>query len=150
MRFQQRTYWCGLAALQNALECLGIDKTQGQLNKLVHCDIDDGTPEEEIMRGILACGAAYWEIKETDSIQAFGCLHKALDEFGPVITCVDEWDHWVTVIGRCGPKYIVFDPATGEGLQVYDAAGLSQRWRLGEQAGGPKYYALSVAACEST
>lgn len=150
MKFQARDYTCGIASIQNALLCIGIKKTQGQIMKLCHCDPDNGTPEEEIKRGLLACGAAYWEIQETKSIAAFACLHKALDEYGPVILCCDAWDHWLTVIGRCGARYIVFDPAKGAGIRVYDATGLSSRWRLGRKAGGPSYYALSVAPCEST
>lgn len=144
MNYQKRDYTCGIAAIQNALECIGVKKTQGQIMRLCHCDPDEGTPEEEMKRGLLACGASVWEIQETKSVKAFSNLHEALETHGPVILCVDAWEHWLTVIGLCGPRYVVFDPARGAGIRVYDAAGLSTRWRLGRKAGGPSFYALAV------
>lgn len=145
MKQQRRDYWCGIAAVANALECLGVKRTQGQINKLLHCSEERGTPEEEIIRGLLACGAAVDEWKFPAWSSSHDWLDQHLIKRGPVILCVDQYDHWVTCIGICGLRYSVFDPSLGAGYRSYDREGMKTRWKLGVANGGPTYYGIGVA-----
>ncbi len=146
MRAQQRPYSCGVASIQNALECLGIKRTQGQIRKVCHCDPVDGTHETEVIRGLLACGAKVDEWADPGKLTSMRWLQTHLLDRGPIILCVDRWEHWVTAIGTLNQTtFLVFDPARGTGLRVYDWDGLATRWRLGKADGGPSYYGLGVS-----
>jgi ABC-type bacteriocin/lantibiotic exporter with double-glycine peptidase domain len=145
MKHQQRDYWCGVASVQNALECIGIKVTQGELAKKMAVTEDDGASEEELKRAVLAANRGFDECHEPNQAIAENWLWEFLVARGPVVLCVDEWDHWVTVIGVMADRYVVFDPAKGAGIRVYDRQALLTRWRLGRRHGGPLFYALGVA-----
>ncbi len=146
MKHQQRPYSCGIASIQNALECLGIKRTQGQIRKVCHCDPAEGTHEHEIMRGLLACGAKVDEWVSQVRLESMQWLQMHLMQRGPAILCVDAWEHWCTAIGIVdSATFLVFDPARGAGLKIYDWNGLATRWRLGKSQGGPSYYGIGVS-----
>jgi len=143
MRAQQRNYTCGLAAVANALECLGIKRTQQQIGKLCYSDPMNGTSEIEIQRALLACGAHVDEWEHKQAPRSWDWLFTRLFAGQPVILCVDDFQHWVTAVGLLGQSVIVFDPALGAGLRIYQKKGLLTRWRLG--SGGPSFYGFAVS-----
>lgn len=143
MKHQSRDYMCGVAAIQNALECVGITKySQGAIKRLCHVDPDEGTPEDEIMRGLLACGAQVDEASHNTVHEAVYWLQESTDCGSPAIICVDDEEHWVTVIGSLGSQFVVFDPARGQGLRLYSSKGLATRWRSRTK---PFYYGIAVS-----
>lgn len=146
MRAQQRSYSCGIASIANALKCIGIKRTQGQIRKVCHCDPADGTNEYEVMRGLLACGATVDEWVAPGQGNSMHWLKDHLWARGPVILCLDSWSHWATAIGILDQTtFLVFDPARGVGLRIYDWDGMATRWRLGKADGGPSYYGIGVS-----
>lgn len=145
MRAQQRPYSCGIASIQNALECLGVKCTQGEIRKRCHCDPDHGTGELEVIRALLSYKAQVDEWANRNKLDSMRWLQQHLWDVGPVILCVDEWEHWVTAIGILSQTtFLVFDPARGAGLKVYSWDGLATRWRLGPKHSGPSYYGIGV------
>ncbi len=159
MKAQQRTYSCGIASIQNALECLGIKRTQGAIRKLCLCTEDGetaedleadadagGTPEEELVRGLLACGARVDVWHAPGRLNSMHWLQQHLWDRGPAIVCVDSDEHYVTAIGILNQTtFVVFDPARGVGLRIYDWHGMATRWAVGRKSGGPSYYGIGVS-----
>jgi ABC-type bacteriocin/lantibiotic exporter with double-glycine peptidase domain len=141
MKHQRKSFWCGIASIANALECLGIKKTQREIARL--CDVNPaaGTDETEMKRALLACGIT--EIDEacwTALGPALAGLH-VWAAAGPVILCVDNDEHWVTVIGKCSASFVVFDPSRNHGVEVYKPLELAARW--GNIDG--QYYGLALS-----
>ena len=149
MKAQSRSYTCGAAAASNALECLGVRRTQAQLSRLGYVSPETGTDEEELKRMLLASEAAVDEWDFTMEALSKDWLRSHLTTRGPVIACMDNWEHYCTIIGFCGNRYVVFDPALGVGIRVYDWAGLKTRWCLSRAAAGPRYYAIGVSLPEA-
>lgn len=68
-------------------------------------------------------------------------LYLHLGNRGPAILCVDNDDHWVTVIGICQDRYIVFDPSRNQGIEVHTWESLAERWVNAEGV----YYGLGIS-----
>ncbi len=143
MKHQSKTYTCGVASVVNALECMLVTKyTQGAIRNMCHTSPEDGTDEVEIKRALLATVTQVDEYQVNDRPTALHWLTETLIYRGPAILCVDNESHWVTVTGRCGPNFLVFDPALGEGDKVYSPKGLATRWRAATK---PHYYGIGCA-----
>jgi ABC-type bacteriocin/lantibiotic exporter with double-glycine peptidase domain len=128
MRPQRKGYWCGIASIANALEVLGIRRTQREIAKL--CDVrpDCGTDETEMKRALLANGVTIDEwVSKGYSNEPGDWLSNQLCT-GPAILCVDNDEHWVTAIGVCGPRFIVFDPSRNHGIEIHSWDSLAARW----------------------
>jgi hypothetical protein len=54
---------------------------------------------------------------------------------------VDASEHWVTVIGLCGKRFVLFDPSRNAGIEVHSADTLAERWKDDEDG----YYGLAVS-----
>jgi ABC-type bacteriocin/lantibiotic exporter with double-glycine peptidase domain len=68
-------------------------------------------------------------------------LDNHLVESGPAILCVDDDEHWVTAIGVCQERFVVFDPARNTGVEIHDMHSLARRWVNSDGV----YYALGIA-----
>lgn len=145
MKAQGKAWTCGVAAAANALECLGIKATQAQVAKHCHTGPVEGTDETEVKRALLAygCGVDEWEFHM--EVLSHDWLRSHLTRRGPVILCVDDWEHYITCIGVCGERYACFDPSLGAGIRVYTRAGLNTRWCLSRAKSGPVYFGLGVS-----
>lgn len=147
MKKQSKSYWCGVASIANALEVLGIRRSQREVARLCHVTPEAGTSEEEMKRALLAQGVAVDEWHQlgaggTTALSSMWWLQKHLKEAGPVILCVDECSHWVTVIGLCDQTtFIVFDPSRNQGVEVHSWDSLAARWLDSEDG----YYGLGVS-----
>jgi ABC-type bacteriocin/lantibiotic exporter with double-glycine peptidase domain len=128
LRAQRKGYWCGIASIANALEVLGIKRSQREIAKLCHVTEAAGTNETEMQRALLANGVQIDVNGEVVAQWALSWLDQHLTERGPVILCVDNDEHWVTVIGTCGDRFIIFDPSRNSGIEVHDATSLAARW----------------------
>lgn len=149
--FQQKGYWCGIASIQAALQALQVRATQPAIAARCHVNPVDGTSEEEMKRALLAYGVGLDEFETNLEKKAHSWLLEHVDMYGPAIVCVDEWEHWVVVIGRTADMFIVFDPAkTPEnkkklGIHFYSWIGLRTRWLLPRRAGGKSFYGIGVS-----
>lgn len=145
MRLQDRPGWCSLAAVQNALRCLGIRVPQRALAACMDYAADSN--EGEIIRGLLAHGCMVDEYTSDVPRDATGWLVGSLATVGPVILAVDDCTHWCTAVGLCGGRIVVFDPSNGtkartdNGVRVYSSRSLRTRWRDTDGV----YYGIAVS-----
>jgi ABC-type bacteriocin/lantibiotic exporter with double-glycine peptidase domain len=128
VRAQRKGYWCGIASIANALEVLGIRRTQREIAKL--CDVNEaaGTDETEMKRALLANGVGVDEWHRDDAFASESWVLRHIVYRGPTILCVDNDEHWVTVIGVCAGQFTVFDPSRNTGIEIHSAESLTERW----------------------
>jgi len=125
---QARSYWCGVASIANALEVLGIRRSQREVERLCHVSPEAGTDEVEMKRALLANGMAVDEWSSKDLDDTIDWLTRHLASAGPAVLCVDDWEHWVTAIGLCGDAIVLYDPSRNHGVEVHTAQSLAHRW----------------------
>jgi ABC-type bacteriocin/lantibiotic exporter with double-glycine peptidase domain len=143
---QSKSYWCGVASIANALEVLGIRRSQREIARLCDVSPEAGCNETELKRALLANGVQVDEWKaikdhEADDDASEDWLWSHIANRGPAILCVDDDDHWVTVIGTCGFNYIVFDPSRNQGIEVHTPESLADRWMSSDF----EYYGIGVS-----
>lgn len=141
MKRQRKSYWCGIASIANALEVLGIRRTQREIAKLCDVNEDAGTDETEMKRALLANGVGVDEYNARRAYYAAGWLDAHLTLRGPAVICVDDDEHWVTVIGTCLDRFIVFDPSRNQGVEVHTPDSLCKRWVNADGV----YYGIGVS-----
>lgn len=146
MKAQKLKYYCGPAAVANALECFGIPADQEDIVEECHVTPEDGTDETEVKRALLAYKIKIDEWESPNKQDSMSWLWNHLVCHGPAILCVANHQHWVTVVGClvAGKKicFWVFDPATGKGWKLYSWNQLAYYWRLAQKYDGPNYYGL--------
>lgn len=157
MKYQQTDYYCGPAALQNALKVLRKSVTQDRIAELAGTSTD-GTDEDGIKRAAIALGYGADELAEDEPNKAWARLYGSLLVGRPVVLCVDRWSHWVTAVGICGDRILVVEPgryaytARENGVLVLNKDRLLRRWRAGRTRhkgqDHPRYYGIAVGTLD--
>lgn len=127
MRYQSRKSSCGPASLANALEAVGIERTEDELAALSKQDAQ-GTSPVNLRKAAEAVGVETVNVSEQRREVARWCLEYHLHNGHPGLIIVDNDDHWVAVIGHLNGTYIVADTADNDLLVFYSAEGLLDRW----------------------
>lgn len=111
MRYQRNPYSCGAAAVVNALRCYGRRVPEVRIQAAGGTTPEEGTGEQGIMTALRAhgCGAANFETRSVT--EAMSYLEGSMEEGVPVIICTQQLQHWVTVIGMVGTRFVVVDPS---------------------------------------
>jgi ABC-type bacteriocin/lantibiotic exporter with double-glycine peptidase domain len=131
-RFQSYRADCGPSALSNALDALGIRRSHDELVTLCGTTADGTTPLQ-LKRAITAlresCDlAGPGEMKDTHADIALLRLGAVLADGRPSILLVDNWEHWVAVVGRLGHRFLVADSADLRQSISYKPDELALRW----------------------
>lgn len=128
--YQTNRASCGPAALQNALEALGIIRTEAELITLTG-QTANGTSPKQIIRAIRAIG----EATRGDTFAArkggeatIALWHCISQEGRPVILCVDKFEHWVACTGYIGNRFVIVDSAELGLVDYYTGPELIERW----------------------
>ena len=135
MRYQSRYFTCGPATLYNVFQFYGKDVPEDEC-----CEFSvKGTSMRQLIAGIEKHGFNYEVLKTRDSFKAYQWLDTSIRLGSPVILCVDNWEHWMACIGKCGDKWVVADTGDLE-LVVYPTIEeLMERWKHDN-----RYYAIAV------
>jgi ABC-type bacteriocin/lantibiotic exporter with double-glycine peptidase domain len=167
LKKQQKPWWCGAATLQNAYRFYGDKVSQKSIAEHIGLDLNTDTDVEDttegIKRAVLANGYSYDELSTDVWNDAMNWLNtRVLQACEPVMLCIDNWSHWVVLLGAAGvaghTKWIIFDPGNYEwlkaeqGIRVWDNKKLLKHWRASwktgrdpeEYKGCKPYYALAV------
>ena len=88
-----------------------------------------GTNEIQLARAARAFECDLVLERRSDAEQARKILVKHLREQTPVLLCVDEWRHWITVLRTDGSRFVVVDSTDEPLLSVRTWPQLRKRWR---------------------
>lgn len=132
-RFQSNRSSCGPAALHNALEALGISRSEDELITLCK-QTPDGTAPKGIISAIRAISSAEnplrgVTVRYSHPDDAIVGLWWNIQNHGrPTILCVDNHDHWVVCAGFLGNRFVVIDSADNRLILHLTPAQLLPRW----------------------
>ncbi len=127
MRLQDNEWGCGAFALANAMEALGADYAAETLAVMAKTSATHGTDEKNVVRACITLGHPVREIEENHPGFALLTLRGHVMNGAAAMLAVDEDTHWVSVIGVCGHRFIVHDPAAG--TFSYSDKELIPRWQ---------------------
>lgn len=108
MKYQTKSYSCGAAAVVNALRCFGKKISEKRVMALAFTTPKDGTDEHGIISALRSLG---FEGEAFELAQTGIDINLLADaSWEPVIICIQNLQHWVTVIGNVDAGLIVIDP----------------------------------------
>lgn len=128
MRMQDTAANCGPASVSNALQAIGIVRTQAECEVLCKTSGTDGTSARNIIKAVQSLGCKGVVVKEKRAAVAILMLRHWLALGRPMILCVDEGSHWVAVVGTLGDRVLVADPADNELVVSCDSAEMVDWW----------------------
>lgn len=126
--YQQSTsYECGPYALKHALQMLGVFADERRLARLAGTS-QTGTDEVQLARaaGRLDCSLPL--VRAAADHEARRALTAQLEHGCPALLCVDQWEHWVAVVGGDGVRFVVLDSADPRVVVTLDWERLRDRW----------------------
>ena len=132
--YRQPNDWtCGPFALKHALVTLGRLADEDTISEIVDPHWWSGADEVKLARAARHYDCDLPLVRRTDAERAHGTLINYVDRAVPVLLCVDDWSHWITIVGRDrqGDKqrFIVLDSRYEPVLHVVPWAKLRKRWR---------------------
>jgi len=128
LRYQSRKSSCGPASLVNALEAIGIERSEDEIGTLAKQDTNGTTPLR-MRRAAESIGVEVLNVCEKRQEVAGWLIESQLRSGNPGIIVVDNDEHWVSVVGLLGDTFIVADPADNDLLLFYSLQGLLDRWK---------------------
>ncbi len=128
--YEQPNDWtCGPFALKHALVTLGRLADEDAISQVAHPHWWAGTDEIKLARAARHFDCDLPFIRRTDPERAHATLVKYINQRLPVILCVDEWGHWVTVVRHEQDRFVVIDSREEPVLRVLSWPQLKNRWR---------------------
>lgn len=152
MKFQEKKWSCGAAAVRNCLRSLGIRAPERQIRYYAETSKDFGTSEYGIINALKEWKCVVREYHFSSKNKAWIWLHETLQSGKPVIMAVDNWEHWIVAVGSMGDKVCIFDSANFKynkyenGCHVWDKDKTLYKWwndRISVESNN-RIYAISV------
>lgn len=139
MRMQDTAANCGPASLSNALQALGVSRTQAECETLCKTSGTEGTTSRGLQAGIKAVGRKSDIINERRADVALTFLRADLHAGRAAVLAVDKDEHWVAAVGLCGERFLIADPADNELVLSLSGDQLKSRW-----ASPVRYYGVVI------
>ena len=128
--YRQPNDWtCGPFALKHALVALGRLADEDSIADIANPNWWAGTNELQLARAAHRFDCDLPLVRRRDPERAFGTLERYVDQHVPVLLCVDDWGHWVTVVRHEDDRYVVLDSNTEPVVRVITRSRLHTRWR---------------------
>ena len=125
---QPNDWTCGPFALKHALVTLGRLSSENEISSVAHPHWWAGTDEVKLARAARAFDCELPFVRRKDEVQAFELLTKYMTLSIPVILCVDDWGHWITVVRHEQGRFVVIDSKSEPVLNVLTWPQLRKRW----------------------
>lgn len=109
MRYQKRPYTCGPSAIVNAARALGIRVAERRVAKLAGSAKHHETDDWQMLEAIRGIGLIAEPISAENRSAAWAFVKANVNSGRPTILAIDNWSHWVAVIGVCGDRVIIAD-----------------------------------------
>lgn len=126
---QPNEWTCGPFALKHALLALGRMVDVNQISSTARTHWWSGTNEIQLARAARAFECDLVLERSAEPEQARKLLVKYLREQTPVLLCVDEWSHWITVLRSEDRRFVVVDSQDDPLLSVCTWPQLRNWWR---------------------
>ena len=126
---QPNEWTCGPFALKHALLALGrmVDVTQIASTARTHWW--SGTDEIQLARAAREFDCDLVGERRSDAEAARKLLTKYLREQTPVLLCVDEWTHWITVLRAEDRRFVIVDSNDDALLSIRTWPQLRNWWK---------------------
>ena len=126
---QPDDYSCGPFALKHALVTLGKFASESELKAAAGTHWWSGTSELGLERAARSVGCNLELARKRTSESARKELNAWLRARYPVVTCVDGWAHWISVLSESRGQYVIVDSNLDPVLDVVGWSQLSKRIR---------------------
>jgi hypothetical protein len=126
---QPNDWSCGPFALKHALVALGRLADAEEIATIAHPHWWSGTDEVRLARAARAFDCDLPLVRRLDADLARGALVRYARQRIPVLLCVDEWAHWITVVRHEATRFVVLDSRHEPVLNVLSWQKLRNRWR---------------------
>jgi len=132
--YPQPNKWsCGPFALKYALIMLGKIVDEKDVSRIAGTHWWAGTDEIKLGRAARAYDCDLQILRRTGSLRAKRELLLALKNGYPCLLCVDDWEHWITVVGAEKGKFIYVDSREAPVVLVDTWRSLRKRWVFSEE-----------------
>ncbi len=125
---QPNKWQCGPFALKYALIMLGKIVDEKEVSRIARSHWHAGTDEVKMRRAARAYQCDLKIIRRTNSLRAKRELLKALKAGHPSLLCIDNWDHWITVVGAEKGKIVTVNSSEAPVVCVDTWRSLRKRW----------------------
>ncbi len=128
--YRQPNDWtCGPFALKHALVVLGRLTDEATIARVAHPHWWAGTDEVKLARAARRFDCELPMIRRTESDRARGALIRYVSQRVPVLLCVDDWGHWVTVVRHEQQRFVLLDSRREPVVKVVTWPKLRSRWQ---------------------
>ena len=127
---QPNDFTCGPFALKHALVALGLAVEANEIAATAKTHWWSGTDEIRLARAAREFQCDLVLERRADAEAARKLLVQLLREGTPVLLCVEEWTHWVTVVRAEDRRFVVIDSTDDPVLSVKTWPQLRNWWRF--------------------
>ncbi|MCI0707687.1 MAG: hypothetical protein L0Y80_09425 [Ignavibacteriae bacterium] len=132
--YPQPNQWqCGPFALKHALVTLGIFADEKHITKIAGTHWWYGTDDIQLSKAAKQYKCKMMIIRRHDPEQARRELVAYLRRGIPTLLCVNEWEHWITVVKEESGQFIALDSADDAVLTILPWRQLKRIWVYHEQ-----------------
>jgi hypothetical protein len=125
---QPNPWICGPFALKHALAVWGRFVPEWDLARVAGSDAS-GTDEQELGRAAASVGFDLGMERIHDVANAHALLVEHLSLNIPTLLCIEQWDHWVTVVAEEDGNFVLFDSRFPSVVRVLSREVLLAKWR---------------------
>lgn len=126
---QPNDWTCGPFALKHALAALGRIADEDTIKNSARSHWWSGTDEINLARAARAYECDLVTVRSRTSDIARKRLLAQLRKRVPVLLCVDDWGHWITVVRYEAKQFVIIDSDLDPVLNVVTWPQLCRRWK---------------------
>lgn len=125
---QPNNFTCGPYALKHALTMLGVLAEPQKVSRLAKTHWWSGTDEVRLARAARAYHCDMPLLRKLNERDARKTMVRSLTRGEPVLTCVDEWQHWIVVVHHEKGRFVAIDSREMPVVVVMTWKELAKRW----------------------
>ena len=142
---QPNSWLCGPFALKHALMVFGLFENEWAIARAAGSD-PGGTDERDLARAARQYDCSVRMVRVHYAEDAREELIHHLGQGMPTLLCIEQWDHWVTVMYHDGDHFVLFDSRGPHVIRVLTWEELEPKWRYREDSGETIYDLHPVVA----
>jgi hypothetical protein len=126
---QSNKWQCGPFALKHALAIVGQFVDEKAITRAAK-STRSGTDERMLRRAANRFECDLVEVRKFDDKAAFKALTTALSKGRPCLICINQWGHWVTIVGFDGrsKRFVLIDSEKDPVVRIAAWSELKRRW----------------------